>query len=119
MLIKIQSSEKRKLLWILPLAIAVVIFCFSAQDATKSGDLSSGFVAKFCSWIYDGIPLFKGIHRDVFMDHLEYFIRKAAHTLTTFQRDDGYIGTYTNSENMLLADPEKVFEYYGFRSQWN
>jgi len=52
-------------------------------------------------------------------ESLKEFIRKASHTLITFQRDDGYIGTYKNSENMLLADPEKVFEYYGFKSQWN
>ena len=50
---------------------------------------------------------------------LKDFLSNAAHTLLSLARDDGYIGTYKDSSNMLAVDPEIGRAVVGWPCSWN
>lgn len=71
-----KKFNKRMLIWLLPAAVAVCIFCFSAQSADESSQLSDGLLYSIVSALSD---LF-GLNASAEM--IEMFsglIRKAAH----------------------------------------
>lgn len=51
-------------------------------------------------------------------EKLKAFLRKAAHQLISLQREDGYIGTYKVSENVLIPTPEQTQGIHP-RMNWN
>jgi DUF1680 family protein len=52
-------------------------------------------------------------------EELRDFIGKAAHRLMTYQRADGYLGTYRDPMNVFPADPEKTKPVMGWPCNWN
>lgn len=47
------------------------------------------------------------------------FIAESARRIMSYQRDDGYIGTYKDADNILAADPEKTRPIMGWACNWN
>ena len=68
----------RRLLFLLPLSIMVIIFMFSAQTAGESLSVSDGLVynivSNFCRWLN-----IKNANINVICDSLRTIVRKSAH----------------------------------------
>ncbi|MCD7864613.1 MAG: VanZ family protein [Clostridiales bacterium] len=67
---------KRYLIWILPTAVAVMIFCFSAQPGDESARLSGGLSLRLLDFLTRWDP---AIDSAAFLDRVSTPIRKAAH----------------------------------------
>ncbi|MCC8028285.1 MAG: VanZ family protein, partial [Lachnospiraceae bacterium] len=67
---------KRYLIWILPAAAAVMIFCFSAQPGDESAQLSGRMAQHFAHILARLIP---SVDPAVFSETISTLIRKAAH----------------------------------------
>ena len=52
-------------------------------------------------------------------EELKAFLLKAGKTMLSFQREDGYIGTYKNSLNVFAPDPEVTKKVMGWPCKWN
>ena len=50
---------------------------------------------------------------------LKAFLHQAGKTMLSFQREDGYIGTYKNSLNVFAPDPEVTKKVMGWPCNWN
>lgn len=73
---KQQSKTYQYFIWILPVAVALMIFLFSAQPAEESSELSNGVVLKIIDFLAGINP---SIEPDVFLEKLSTPVRKAAH----------------------------------------
>jgi len=70
------ANKLKYLIWLLPVAIMVAIFLFSAQDGTESGALSSGLT----HWVLNTVgKLFSVTDTEAFMSVGGTVIRKLAH----------------------------------------
>jgi len=52
-------------------------------------------------------------------EDLRAFIDTAAHRLISYQREDGYIGTYRDSGNVFACDRDKARAVVGWPCNWN
>ena len=52
-------------------------------------------------------------------EELREFIRRGAKKLMTYQREDGYLGTYKNSALVFPCTPEEGMAYIGSPVEWN
>ena len=52
-------------------------------------------------------------------EELKDFLHQAGKTMLSFQREDGYIGTYKNSLNVFAPDPEVTKKVMGWPCNWN
>ncbi len=52
-------------------------------------------------------------------EELREFIRRGAKKLTTYQREDGYLGTYKNSKLVFPCTPEEGKAFIGSPVEWN
>lgn len=50
---------------------------------------------------------------------LKQFIHKSVHKMLTYQRQDGYIGTYKDSLNVYACDRSEAEKVVGWPSNWN
>ncbi|MBR5496229.1 MAG: VanZ family protein [Oscillospiraceae bacterium] len=66
-------------LWLLVIVWAVVIFCFSAQSATQSSDLSGGFIRRIIEFFYPGFNLLEQLHQAQIVQGFQFLVRKIAH----------------------------------------
>ena len=51
-------------------------------------------------------------------ERLRAFLRRAAHTMLSFQREDGYIGTYKDEDFVCSPDPAETEKVVGWRCNW-
>jgi VanZ family protein len=71
------NQKKAKIfIWLLPLAVAAAIFCFSAQPADESSALSNGVVELLIRWLS---VLNANLDSEALLAALSYPVRKAAH----------------------------------------
>lgn len=73
---KQQLKHYRYMVWILPAAVAVMIFMFSAQPADESSQLSDGVIMKIIDFITAIHPAFDP---EYFLERMSTPVRKAAH----------------------------------------
>ena len=66
-------------------------------------------------WIISAARVCRYLHDE----ELKTFIKQGAYHLLELQREDGYIGTYKNSANVLSPDPIKAREQMGWDCKWN
>ncbi len=66
----------RFLIWLIPIAIAVLIFCLSAQPADESASLSNGLLLRILDFFAARI---QSLDVEMLLDRLSNTIRKAAH----------------------------------------
>lgn len=66
-------------LWLLVIAVAVMIFCFSAQDAELSAQTSTGLAVFVLRLFVPGFDAMTAKEQWVYFDQLLLFVRKAAH----------------------------------------
>lgn len=76
-----QLKKYRFFIWILPAAVAFMIFMFSAQPADESSELSNGVVLKIINFLSEINP---SIEPDIFLEKLSTPVRKAAHITEYF-----------------------------------
>ncbi|MCD7981111.1 MAG: VanZ family protein [Clostridiales bacterium] len=69
-------KNHKYLVWILPAAVAVMIFCFSAQPADESSQLSGGLALKLFDLLSRINP---SMDAEVFLERISTPIRKTAH----------------------------------------
>ena len=50
---------------------------------------------------------------------LAEFLRRGCHALLSYQREDGYIGTYRNSLNVFACDRQEAKKVVGWECNWN
>ncbi len=50
---------------------------------------------------------------------LAEFLRQGCYTLMSYQREDGYIGTYKDSLNMFACDRQEAKKVVGWECNWN
>ncbi len=73
-----KQKIRRAVLWLIVIAVAAGIFCFSAQDATVSNDTSNGFV----KMIFNMFPSFRALSLSAQTELIEsimFTARKCAH----------------------------------------
>ncbi|MCD7922477.1 MAG: VanZ family protein [Clostridiales bacterium] len=66
----------RYFIWVLPAAVAVMIFCFSAQPGDESSQLSSGLALRLLDFLSRWNP---SIDTAAFLEKISTPIRKTAH----------------------------------------
>ena len=66
-------------LWALVVLWMVVIFCFSAQTATESSDLSSSFIWQMADKFYDGFSDMTENEKIEFVESLQGIVRTLGH----------------------------------------
>ena len=87
-------------------------FSNPVDDETAVGYWRGEFWGK---WIISACEVFK-YTQDT---SLKEFIKQAAYNVMSFQRDDGYIGSYKDSKNFMPADPKETLKTVGFECVWN
>ncbi len=73
-----KKFNKKYLIWLFPLAVAVAIFCFSSQHADESSQLSNIFVELFLQ-LRGKIGLFPKFSDSDLLDVISTLVRKGAH----------------------------------------
>ena len=71
-------SKRRYLIWIIPVAIAIMIFSFSAQPGDDSAQLSDRFVDLFL-YMRERMGLFPHMSDVEFINFFSVLVRKSAH----------------------------------------
>ncbi len=66
-------------------------------------------------WIISAARVARYTHSE----ELREFIRRGAHKLMSYQRDDGYLGTYKNSAQFFLPTKEEAIAAVGAPNLWN
>lgn len=69
----------RYFFWLLSVAIMVLIFSFSAQNATVSSSTSSGLIEKLLSIFYKDFKDISEAEKLLIIESLQHFVRKIAH----------------------------------------
>lgn len=96
------------------------VICKEAEDAFKNcvddytiiGLWQGEFWGK---WIISACEVYKYTQDAELLD----FIRKSAAKIMSYQREDGYIGTYKNSENVFCPDTAVTEKIVGWKCNWN
>ena len=76
---KNRENRKQLLSWLSVAAWMAVIFLFSAQNDSQSGDTSGAVVRWFLACIYRGFEEFSPQHQQELLDFWHIIIRKCAH----------------------------------------
>ena len=87
-------------------------FKFQRDDESGVGIWQGEYWGK---WIISACRASKYNHSE----ELREFIRKGAKKLITFQRSDGYLGTYKNSALLLPCTIEEGLAKLGYAVEWN
>lgn len=82
------------------------------DDETAVGYWKGEFWGK---WIISACRVYRYTKDEALRD----FVHKGALTLLSLARNDGYIGTYKDSANVLAADVEKTRQLMGWNCNWN
>ena len=69
----------RCILWLAVIAWAVVIFCFSAQTAQDSSDLSGGLIRQIVELFYPKFSMLDAPEQMQIVQSFQFFVRKMAH----------------------------------------
>lgn len=78
--IRLYSSRRLFCLFVLAaLAIAVTIFCFSAEPATESADRSTGLAAVLLRLVYSDLDGLSDARQTELLLAADHFLRKTAH----------------------------------------
>lgn len=75
----VKRSFIRYMFWTLSVAIMVLIYFFSAQEATVSASTSSGVIEKLLSIFYTDFKNATESEKLLIIDGLQHFVRKLAH----------------------------------------
>ncbi len=73
------TQKKTLIYWFLLFLWMVVIFIFSQENSSKSGETSSFFINIFLKVFYPGFPSLSEIMKEQIIDNYQFLVRKLAH----------------------------------------
>lgn len=97
------KAKYRRLLFLIPLAVMIIIFYFSSQNASASTEVSDGFIKNVSEFIIKILKL-ENVTAVTVTDTLSFIVRKMAHIfLYAVLGISFHISYYFNIKNNFLV----------------